>query len=100
MKSFCKKGWLYITQEWEFYFWKNNSLWGKRILQRLYPVITIKLEDRAWNERWTMGQNLLILCRTKSSSPGSSEENKQYDSGDGSLSIHPVPSRRKKNKDP
>lgn len=43
-----------------------------------------------------MEQNLLILCRTKSSSPRSSEENKQYDSGDGSLSIHPVPSRRKK----
>lgn len=47
-----------------------------------------------------MGQNLLILCRTKNSSPGSSEENKQCGSGDGSLSIHPVPSRRKKGKDP
>ena len=47
-----------------------------------------------------MGQNLLILCRTKSSSPGSSEENKQYGGGDGSLSIHPVPSRRKKDKGP
>lgn len=47
-----------------------------------------------------MGQNLLILCRTKNSSPGSSERKiSNVVVGDGSLSIHPV-HQKEKGKDP